>query len=156
MEFSTKEDIEAPLDRVFAEVTDFEHLERQVMRRGIDVRRVSGDPATPSEGLSWSAGFRFRGKGRKAEIALSEYDAPNTICYHTVSGGIEAMTRIDFVALSRARTRVGMRIELLPKTLSARLAVQSMKLAKGNMEKRFRVKMAEYAKDLEDRLKREG
>ena len=34
--------------------------------------------------------------------------------------------------------------------------VQSMKLAKGTVDKRFRVKVAEYANHLEDRLKREG
>lgn len=153
MEFNTREDIEAPLDQVFAEVTDFDQIERQIMRRGVEVRRV-GETATPGPGMGWVAGFVFRGKPREAKITLTEYDRPNSMIYHTVSGGLEARTKVDFVALSRSRTRVGMAVTLEPKTLSARLMVQSMKLAKGNLEKRFRVKMADYAKDLEDRLKR--
>lgn len=156
MEFSTKEDIEAPLDRVFSQASDFEHLERQVMRRSVDVRRVSGDPAQPVAGMNWLAGFRFRGKPREAEITLTGYDVPNRLCYRTVSGGLEAVTQIDFVALSRSRTRVGMQIALIPRTLSARVLLHSLKLARGNLEKRFRVKMADYAKEMEDRLKREG
>lgn len=153
MEITTREDIEAPLDRVFAEATDFDHLERQVMRRGIEVRR-SGGGSGPTEGMGWQTVFRFRGKPREADITLTEYDPPHTMVYRTLSGGLEALTRIDFVALSRSRTRVGMKVELAPKTLSARLLVQSLKLARGNIEKRFKVRMAEYAKDLEDRLKR--
>lgn len=154
MELSTREDIEAPLDRVFAEATDFEQMERLIMRRGVDVRQVSGDPAAPAEGMSWHADFRFRGRAREADITLTAYDPPNGMTYRTVIGGLEAITVVDFMALSRTRTRVGLTIELKPKTLSARLVVQSMKLARGSIEKKFRVKMAEYAKDLEDRLKR--
>lgn len=156
MEFSTREDIEAPLDRVFAQATDFDQIERQAMRRGAEVRRLSGDHAAPAVGMGWLASFRFRGKAREAEVTLVEYDPPNRMVYQTVIGGLEILSTIDFVALSRSRTRVGVKIELLPRTLSARLMVQSLKLAKGTIDKRFRVKMAEYATHLEDRLKREG
>ena len=64
------------------------------------------------------------------------------------------LTRIEFVALSRSRTRVAMDLELKPKTLSARLMVQSLKLARANLEKKFRVRMADYAQAIEDRLNR--
>lgn len=154
MEFTTREDIEAPLEQVFAQLTDFERIERQIMRRGIDVQRSSEGGAGTPRGMSWQAAFAFRGKSRTAEVTLTEYDAPNAISYHATSGGLETVTRIDFVALSRNRTRVGMAVELRPKTLSARLMVQSLKLGKSSLEKRFRVKMAEFAKELEDRLKR--
>ncbi len=35
MEFTTREDIEAPLEQVFAHATNFEQIERQIMRRSI-------------------------------------------------------------------------------------------------------------------------
>ncbi|MBY6002738.1 SRPBCC family protein [Salipiger bermudensis] len=154
MEFTTREDIEAPLEQVFAQLTNFEQIERQIMRRGIDVQRTSEGGAGTPRGMSWQASFAFRGKSRTVDVTLAEYDAPNAITYHAVSGGLETVTKVDFVALSRSRTRVGMSVELQPKTLSARLMVQSLKLGKSNLEKRFRVKMAEFAKELEDRLKR--
>ncbi|MBE9640403.1 SRPBCC family protein [Salipiger mangrovisoli] len=151
MDISTKEDIEVPVDRVYAEATNFEHLERQIMRRGIELRRIS--PA--GEGShAWHAVFAFRGKARAADITLVEEDAPNLLVYRSVTDGLEVLTRIEFVALSRSRTRVAMALELKPKTLSARLMVQSLKLARANLEKKFRVRMAEYAQTIEDRLKR--
>ncbi|MDU8910442.1 SRPBCC family protein [Aestuariicoccus sp. MJ-SS9] len=155
MEFSTREDIEAPNDRVFAAVSDFNAIERQVMRRGVEVRRID-DMTAPGPGMAWHARFRFRGKSREAEVTMTEYDPPQAMVFQTISGGLETRTELEFVALSRSRTRITMSVHLQPKTLSARLLVQSMKLARGNINKRFRVRMADYAKDLEARLKAGG
>ena len=61
---------------------------------------------------------------------------------------------LDLVALSQQRTRMAIVLNLKPKTLSARLLIQSMKLAKANLTKRFKLKVAAYAKSLEDRHRR--
>ncbi|MCA0996286.1 SRPBCC family protein [Alloyangia pacifica] len=154
MDISTKEDIEVPVDRVFAEATNFDHLERQIMRRGIELRRVpTGTDGDAGPQMAWEAEFTFRGKTRKASIALVEQDTPNLLVYRSLSDGLEVLTRIEFVALSRSRTRVAMQVALQPKTLSARLMVQSLKLARASIEKKFRVRMAEYAGTVEARLK---
>ena len=151
MEFTTKEDIAAPVEQVYAELTDYDRLERQITRRDIDLRRVAEGPGV---GMAWLARFQYRGKAREARITLVEAQAPDLLVYDSLSGGLEVRTRLDFVALSRTRTRVTMTADLKPQTLSARLLVQSLKLARGNLEKRFRVRMADYAKQLEDRLSR--
>ena len=152
MQFSTKEDIEAPVDQVFAALSDFDAIERSVIRRGVEVRRTD-TLDTPGEGMTWEARFRFRGKMRDATVTMTRYDPPNAMEFQTRSGGLETHTVLDCVALSRSRTRISMVLELQPKTLSARLLVQSLKLAKGNITKKFRVRAADYAKDLEDRLR---
>ena len=90
---------------------------------------------------------------RDATVTMTRYDPPNAMEFQTRSGGLETHTVLDCVALSRSRTRISMVLELQPKTLSARLLVQSLKLAKGNITKKFRVRAADYAKDLEDRLR---
>lgn len=155
MQLTASEDIEAPLDRVFAAVTDFEGIERQALRRGVDVRRVDSI-AGPASGMTWQAAFGFRGKPRKTEVCLSEYHPPEQLVFDSVTGGLEARFILDLVALSRGRTRLNVSTQLKPTTLSSRLLVQSMKLAKGGIDKRFRHRMAALAKDLENRVKHGG
>ena len=60
MKFSTKEDIEAPLDHVFARLTDFDGLERSALRRGAEVTRVDTQ-AKAAGGSIWDATFDTTG-----------------------------------------------------------------------------------------------
>lgn len=152
MQLTATEDIEAPLDRVFAAVTDFDSIERQALRRGVDVRRT--DTLTgPTEGMAWRAEFGFRGKPRTLQISMAQFTPPEQLVFDSASGGLEAQLVLDLVALSRTRTRVNIVTELKPTTLSARLLVQSLKLAKGGIDKRFRHRVAGFAKDLENKLR---
>ncbi|KUF09324.1 SRPBCC family protein [Pseudoponticoccus marisrubri] len=153
MQLTAREDIEAPLDRVFAELTNFENIERQALRRGVDVQRTTATQGI-EEGMKWHVAFGFRGKQRSADITLTEYSPPERVIFDSVSGGLEVHLVVDTVALSRTRTRISMTTELAPKTLSARLLVQSLKLAKGGIDKRFRARMGKLAGELEERLKR--
>lgn len=152
MELSAREDIEAPLNQVYAALTDFDTIERQVMRRGIEIRRTK-DTGSDLEGMAWSGQFAFRGKQRQVAIELKECHAPEHLVFSTISGGLEGHSDVELVALSRARTRINVKTTLAPKTLSARLLVQSLKLARGNIEKRFRNRMGLMAKELETRLR---
>lgn len=149
MIFTTKEDIEAPREHVFAAVSDFDRFERQALRRGAEVSRLDGLTA-PSLGMTWHIAFRLRGKRREIEVELIEHDPPNRMIFESRSPNIAGQMIVDLVALSRNRTRLGLDIELKPKTLSARLLVQSMKLAKGNLNKRFKQRVAEFAKATEE------
>lgn len=153
MELTTSEDIEAPLDAVFAAVADFDVLERSALRRGIDVRRTD-QMFEPGPGMAWATTFAFRGKTRTANIEVTQYDRPESLTFAGTSGGLDVGVSMELVALSRSRTRLTMKVAPRPRTLSARLLMQSMKLAKGNIGKRFRVRVADYAKDIEDRAKR--
>ncbi|MDJ0821085.1 MAG: SRPBCC family protein [Paracoccaceae bacterium] len=152
MELSAREDIEAPLDRVFAQLTDFEAIERRALRRGVEIQRTD-NLAGPAAGMSWKATFRFRGKTRTADVTLSDFTPPEQLVFDSVTGGLETHTRIECVALSRGRTRISIVTVLQPKTLSARLLVQSLKLAKSSISRKFSNRMAVLAKDLEDRLR---
>ncbi len=150
MELKASEDIEAPQEQVFAALSDFDMIERQALRRGVDIMRTGDGPGV---GMAWRAKFTFRGKKREAEVRLVSFDTPERMVFHSVSGGLEMELEIDVVALSRNRTRINIVTVMHPKTLSARLLVQSLKLAKGGVEKRFRRKMAELATGLETRLR---
>lgn len=153
MKFSTKEDIDAPIDRVFAELCDFEVFERQAMRRGADVKRI--DALTEARvGMRWKVAFPLRGRRRDLDLSLVHFDVPNEMTFHATSPSIDATFTVELMALSRNRTRVTTGLELKPLNLSARLLVQSLKLAKGSLTKRFKLRIADYSKALEDRLRR--
>ncbi len=150
MKFSSKEDIDAPIEQVFAALSEFETYERSAMRRGIEVQRV--DPAGPvGIGLAWDVRFRLRGRDRDARLDLIACDPRTGLCVVSKTDGIDATMQIDLLALSRRRTRVAVSLNLAPTTLSARVFLQSLKLAKGSLSKRFKLKVAQYARGMEDR-----
>ncbi|KRS11874.1 DNA polymerase III subunit gamma/tau [Roseovarius atlanticus] len=152
MKFVAHEDVEAPIEFVFEQVTDFAAIERSALRRGAEVQRVD-DLNETRPGMKWDAAFTLRGKRREMQLELTELDRPNGLVIASRSPNMGGKMVLDLVALSRSRTRISVVIDMTPKTLAAKLLVQSMKLAKGNLNKRFRLRVAGYAKELEDRYK---
>lgn len=150
MKFSSREDIEAPIDYVFDQVTDFPVFERAAVRRGADVTR-HGDDAAAKVGTSWSIAFKFRGKRRDVDAKLTHLDVPNGFTAETVSGGLQGQVQIELVPLSPNRTRMAVGVEMTPKNLSARLMLQSLKLAKSSLDRRFKLRIAEFATTIQDR-----
>lgn len=149
MKFSAREDIDAPIDHVWQQVNDFGAFERQAMRRGADVRRVDSGPV--GVGSAWDLAFSFRGKDRKMKAVVATMDAPNALKFDAVASGIDTVVTVDLVPLSPQRTRFAVAIELSAKSLSARLLLQSLKLAKANLTNRFKKRVADYAEEVERR-----
>jgi len=152
MKFSSHEDIEAPIDAVFEAVTDFQAFERQALRRGAEVQR-SDSLAHPGPGMTWDAAFMLRGKRRQIQIELVRMDRPNGVLADARSPNLKGQFEVDLVALSRNRTRLSVTLALEPKTLAARLMLQSMKLARKTLMRRFRKRVAAFAVDVENRNK---
>ena len=148
MKFSTREDIEAPIEHVFQAVTDFDGFERQALRRGAEVSRQDTH-GRPGVGSEWKLRFAFRGKQRNVDARISQFEAPHGFLADTRSGGLEGKVSLELVALSPRRTRMQVVVDLAPKTLSARLLIQSLKFAKGNLNKRFSNRVWQFAQDIE-------
>ena len=150
MKFSTRSDIDAPIEHVFAELSDFASFERAAMRRGAKVSRIdSQDVIGP--GMAWQAEFPFRGKTRQVRIDLEDYEKPTEMGFAAKSAGLNGFCDIELIELSPKKTRLRLSLDLKPQTLSARLLIQSMKLAKGTIEKKFDVRVADYSKDIGER-----
>ncbi|MGC8201621.1 SRPBCC family protein [Aliiroseovarius sp. PTFE2010] len=150
MKLSTREDIEAPIEHVYREIADFDAIEKQVLRRGVVLERTdAGGPG--GLGRAWKATFEHRGKTRKADARIADVGQPNGYVVFGTIGGVEAEFQIDLVALSRNRTRVVAGVEMRPKTLSARLLIQSLKLGKAGLQRRFARRMKNAAKIIGDR-----
>ncbi|WP_299722633.1 SRPBCC family protein [uncultured Tateyamaria sp.] len=153
MKFSAREDISGPIEQVFDALCDFEAFERLAMRRGAELQRVDSI-AQPGVGMQWRVKYRMRGRKREFDLALIEFDRPNQMVFDAKSSGIEAKFSVDLLALSRSRTRMAVALDMTPLNLSARLLIQSLKLAKSNLSKRFKDRVADYCKGLGERLQR--
>lgn len=149
MRLEAREDIAAPLDQVWRAVTNFTGFERSALRRGVDVVRVDRNPHD-GVGATWDLGFRYRGRDRRARCQIVDLDEPLSYAVATRSGGIEALAVIEVVPLSRERTRLDMGIDLSANTLSAKLLLQSMRLARGSLGNRLKTRVARFAQEIED------
>lgn len=153
MKFSTKEDLEIGIDDVFEMLSDFDGFERKIMRHGVDVTRLD-QMGTAGVGAKWRAKAEFRSKMRDFDVELTKYDRPNELVFTTESGGMKATFTVELVALSRNRTRMRVELDVKPKTLPARLLMQSARLAKNTLNKRYKTRVANFSEDLEDRFVR--
>ncbi len=148
MKFSTKEDIEAPIEDAFALFTDFDKFERSALRRGAEVRRVDSLKQN-GNGMCWETKFKLRGKKRSIAAEMVEFDAPEGYCMELQSDDVTAFATLELMSLSKSRTRASLAVELKPKSLSGRLMVQTMRIGKSKLDKRFKVKAADFVRILE-------
>jgi len=152
MRISTHEDIEAPIAHVFAMVTDFDTFERQALRRGAEVSREDAGQA-PGVGSEWQARFKFRGKRRDLTAKLTRFDPPKGFSAEWVVSGLAGTFTVELVALSPRRTRLQVAYEMTPRTLTARLLLQSLRLARGRLTERLSKRVYEYAQTIQDRYR---
>lgn len=151
MKLTASEDIDAPIEKVFEQVSDFEYLERTMLRRGVDVRRTD-NLTRKAAGMAWTGAFDYRDRRRKFDICIREFEAPFGFKCDAEGQGLNVDVVIDLVSLTQANTRLSVELVLHPKSLSARLMVQSLKLAKNKLQKRFRQRLAEFASEIEARV----
>jgi hypothetical protein len=144
MKFSAQEDLKLPQAEVFARLSNFETFERIAIKRNVRVSQIS--QSNPNEDtLGWNCRFKVRGRQRDVEIRLIEFDAPNSMKFHAVNPALHARLEIEVIPLSRVQTRIQVVSVLEPKTLAARLLVQSMKLARSKFNQRFKSRVGKLA-----------
>jgi hypothetical protein len=152
MRIALKHDIGLPVRAAFAAATDFAELERIAQRRGIRVVRTDGLQA-PGSGMSWDIGFRFRGRDRQVATKLTAYDPPRQAVFSGTSQHLSIGLVFSVVALSRERSRLLVDIELRPRTIRARLMIQSARLARGRIERTLRTRFETFADRLSSQAK---
>ncbi len=150
MQFSAREDIEAPIHAVFDMVADFDRFERMAIRRGLEIRRI-GTPDQVMAGTSWETVVTIRGKPRHINVVLTNCEAPSLMRFEALSKGMSGETVIELMALSQRRTRLSINTSVAAKTLPARLLLQSLKLGRSRIKRQFQVRFSEFARNLEER-----
>lgn len=133
MRFTARADMDLPIDTAFDRLSDFAAFERGARKRGIAVERAGSAGGDES----WQLQFRLRGRMREMALSLDRYERPETLAFLGESKSFNLHGIITLIALSRARTRLGTEIDIKPRTLSGRLFLQSMRLAKSGYSRKF-------------------
>lgn len=152
MKLTTRQDIEAPLDFVYAQLTDFDHFERMAMRRGAEVERTDR-LRSPGVGMAWRVRFTFRGRPRTVQVRFADAEPGAHLAWAFDSPALTGTARVELVALSPRRTRMTAVSEVKPKTLAVRLLVQSARLAKGRVQRRLDVASGHLANMIEEQAR---
>lgn len=146
MKLTARQDIEAPIAAVFDALTDHDSFERAALRRGAKVRR--GMAGTVPE---WRIEFEYRGKTRKLTVRQVTAERPLRLVFAGEAKSVEGGMTVDLVETAPRRTRMVVATEVVPRTLAARLFLQSLKLARGRVMKRFQKRLAQVATMIEAR-----
>ncbi len=151
MKFSTREDLDLPAEVVFEDLTNFTRFERLALRRGMEVSRRKRVLPDGTERIFWQTGFTWRGRKRRLRADLIECVAPRRLLIEAQVGGIDSDLVVELTPLSPQRTRLGVQLELRPRTMPARFVIQTMKLGKPRLVRRFKKRIARFARELEAR-----
>ena len=152
MKFTTKQDVDAPVAFVFAALSDFAGWERAAMRRGAEVARTDTLDHTAA-GMSWTAKFAYRGRPRQLDLQLVTLESPAHLAFAGQSNAVEGTARVDMMEMSARRTRIHVVSEVTPRTLAARLFLQSLRLARARVDRKFEQRIAQLAADIEHRYR---
>lgn len=153
MILTARADINAPIEVVYEALTDVGAYQRMALRRNVGVKRIAGNGRV-TEGAAWRLKLRFRSKDRQVRIEVTDVMPPEQIEMENSSAGIIAFSRLNLIRLSPGETRLAVRVKLKPQTLSARLIVQSLKLTRPAVTRRFTARIEKIGAQLEDRALR--
>ncbi|MDQ1899651.1 hypothetical protein RAH32_04235 [Paracoccus sp. WLY502] len=143
MKFSTRFDSDQPSAELFGIISDFSRSERSLRARGAQVRRI--DPAQdPGTGLGWIIDFNWRGQGRKVRLDVTRFDRPSHITLDGHSDQFDLSINMTVVALSRVKSRLLFETEIRPRTMRARLLLQTAKLGKSQLGRKYDQRIADF------------
>lgn len=153
MKLSSRQDIEAPAAFVFDALNDFQAWERAALRRGADVARTDKMKAI-APGLSWLIKFAYRGKDRQLALRLTQLEHPSMMGFFGSGASLDGQADIDLMALAARRTRMSVSVDVRPRTIGARLVLQSLRLAKTRINRRFAERVALFCTEIEIRYRK--
>jgi len=150
MKLTAKTDLEAPLGFVYASLIDHVAWEREAAQRGVEVERPADMPLT-GIGAGWQIRAAFRGRLRKLLLRIDDMVVNDQVVFGLEGQSITGRTVLEVLALSPRRTRLRVVVEVKPKTLAARLFLNSLRLARGRVQGRFDKRVAQLGARIEDR-----
>lgn len=150
MKLSAKTDIEAPIELVYQTLADHASWEREALRRGVEVTRPAGMPLD-GVGAGWRVRVPFRGKLRRILLQIDALSPDARMVIGLDGQSIAGSAVVDLAVLSPRRTRLRLQLELTSKTLTSRFFLNTLRLAKGRVQARLQLRLAQFAARVEER-----
>lgn len=147
MKFVATEDIAAPIDTVWARVSDLEGFEDRIGKRVGQIARIP--PGPPGQGTSWTGKAEIMGKSRVVKVTVATLAAPTQLVAEAGTDGMTVTIQVDLKELGPRLTRLTVTSEARARSLAARLMLQSAKLARQTMAKRYKARVADFASQVE-------
>jgi hypothetical protein len=154
MKFKLSEDVDAPLPLVWDRFTDFHGFEEDARGRGVEVSRV-GNWSKTVEGVEWRGAVTIRGKRRAISSKVARMQENELCVLESRIGGMDCLYEMSFVELAPEVTRVSLVLNLSADTLTARLILQTLKLARGRVMQRLQGILARQGNAAEAAYRRE-
>lgn len=149
MKLTSKTDLEAPIGFVYATLADFPTWEREVVRRGVEIERPADSPHT-GKGATWRVRAPYRGKVRKVQIQVTDAVQDDKLVFGIDAPSIEGTSMLELISLSPRRTRLRLTLDVRPKTLAARLFINTLR----RVDTRFDKRVAQLAARIEEMYQR--
>ena len=150
MAFTAETDIKAPINFVYRQVTDFAALENYILAAGAFVERTD-NLEEDGAGMSWRIEGEVRGRRRVIDIELKDIVEEEQLGYEVRSKDMVTQMEVEVISLDRTTTRLVSRIDPAAQSISARLILQSARLAQRTLEKRLRKRLNGFARTVETR-----
>ena len=101
--------------------------------------------------MAWDLAFDQRGKRREMRMDMAQLDRPEKI---VILGGSEALAiavEMTVIALTRSKSRLMFEVEVKPRNMRARLMLQTAKLGKAQLDRKFADRVSKFFGDLTTR-----
>ena len=87
------------------------------------------------------------------ELELTQLDPTQSLRFAAVSQALEGVISMELIAQSPKRTRLHVVVDITPRSLTARLFLQSLRLARAKLDRKFDQRIAMLAGDIELRYR---
>jgi hypothetical protein len=153
MKLTAKTDLDAPIGFVFECLSDHPTWEREAAERGIDVERPADMPMS-GLGAGWLIRLPFRGKVVKILLRMTSMARDQDLGFDYQSNSIEGDLDLSVMSLSPRRTRLHLTIDIRPRTLAARLFLNTLRLGRGRVQSRLDMRVQQMGMQIQNRYAR--
>lgn len=150
MKITSKCDVGASPDFVFARMSDYEGWERAIARRNTTLVRSPG-PIRP--GTTWNTKFRLKGRDRDMLLTLLSETPGRQVHVTLADTSLDVDIIADVVEVAPQGSRMAVSLELRPRNLAARLLIQSLRLAKGKVQGQLDQRVEQWARNVAQQYK---